>query len=190
MRSVFLATGVAILIGILPAAHSAEFGQLQPNKSQIMFISKQMGVPVDGVFKKFAAQIAFDPAKPDAGRAQIEIDLTSIDTGNQEANEEVVGKNWFNVKSFPTAKFVSTGVKPLGNGRFEVAGKMTIKGKTRDLSAPFTMKQEGNNAQFDGVFTLKRLEYGIGEGPWGDTDTVANEVQVKFRLVTVASGKS
>ena len=184
----FVAT-ILILASVAAAtaASAAEFSHVVHDKSSIVFVSKQMGVPVDGKVRKFTAQIAFDPSKPETGKAQIEIDSTSIDTCSQDADDEVVSKNWFNVKAFPTVKFVSSGVTALGGGRYEVAGKMTIKGKTRDVVAPFAFKQEGNNGQFEGAFSLKRLEYGIGEGPWSDTGTVADEVQVKFRFVVAAA---
>ncbi len=174
------------LIAIAGSAFGAEFNQVLLDKSRVSFVSKQMNVPVEGEFKKFTAQVAFDPAKPEAGRAQIEIDTASIDTGSQEANEEVVSKNWFNVKAYPTAKFVSTGVKPLGNNRYEVAGKLTIKDTTRDIVAPASFKQEGTDASFEGAIKIKRLDYKIGEGVWSDTDTVADEVQVRFKLMVGA----
>jgi polyisoprenoid-binding protein YceI len=52
--------------------------------------------------------------------------------------------------------------------------------------APFTYKDEGGSGVFDGVFPIRRLQYNIGEGAWKDTDTVADEVQIKFHLVTSA----
>lgn len=176
-----------VALCLSPGADAVEYSQVKLDKSQVTFVSKQMGVPVDGQFKRFSAQIFFDPAKPEAGRAQIEITMGSVDTGSQEADEEVVSKNWFNVRNFPTASFVSSALKSLGDGRFEVAGKLTIKGKTKDISAPVSFKQEGESGRFEGVFTLKRLEYGIGEGPWSDTGTVADEVRVGFRFVVAAS---
>lgn len=166
---------------------AAEFNQVQPDKSTLAFAYKQMGVPSDGKFRKFAAAIAFDPARPATASAQLEINMASIDTGTKEGNDEVAGKQWFNVKSFPNAKFVSSAVKPLGGNRFEVAGKLTIKGKTQEVSAPFTFKQEGALGVFDGSFTLKRLDYAIGEGPWADVGTVANEVQIVFHVVAGAA---
>ena len=165
---------------------AAELGPIQADKSRLAFVSKQMGVPVEGEFRKFAVQMSFDPAKPEAGKAQIEIDMASIDAGSAEANEEVVGKNWFNVKQFPKASFVSSSVKALGGNKFEVAGKLTIRDKTRDVAAPFTMAQQGANAQFEGTFTIKRADFGIGQGAWADFDTVANEVQIKFKFVAAA----
>lgn len=177
---------VATLI-TAPAAQAVEFTQYQHGKSSLAFVYKQMNVPVDGQFKSFRAKLAFDPAKPAASKAEFEIDLASIDAGSKDANDEVAGKAWFDTKTFPVARFVATSVKPLGNDRFEVAGKMSIKGKTRDLSTPVTVTQQGSNATFDGSLVLKRADYGIGDGVWADFGTVANEIQIKFRLVASAA---
>jgi len=177
------------LIGILLLsghASAVEFNQVVADKSSINFGYKQMNVPLEGKFKKFAAQIDFDPAKPESAQTKFEIDLASIDTGSDEANDEVVGKAWFNTKAFPKATFVSTGVKPLGNNRFEVQGKLTIKGKTLAVATPFTFKPDANTASFDGAFTIKRLDYAIGEGEWADVSTVANEIQIKFHILAAS----
>lgn len=165
---------------------AAEFNAVVPDKSAINFVARQMGVPVDGKFRKFTAQIAFDPAKPEQGHAQIEIDLASIDAGSAEANDEVKDKAWFNTREFPAAKFVSGSVKSLGGNRYEANGKMTIKGKTRDVVAPFSARIDGNTAVLDGIIPILRLQYGIGDGLWADTATVADEVQVRFRFTLSA----
>lgn len=172
-----------LFLFVSTVAQGAEFGNVQLGQSTIDFISKQMNVPVAGAFKKFAAQIALDPAKPEGGHARIDIELASIDAGSEEANDEVKGKNWFNVREFPKASFVASSVKALGAGRFEASGKMTIKGKTLDARAPFTLKQEKGVLILDGTFPLKRLDFGIGSGVWSDTSVVADEVQVKFHFV-------
>ena len=178
-----------VLAAFLAPAASSGYAQrvsaMEPDKSTITFISKQMNVPVEGKFAKFTGQLAFDAAKPNEGRVQVELDMSSIDTGSEEANDEVKGKGWFDVKNYPTARFVSSTVKTLGSGRYELAGKLTIKGRTKDVVAPFTFKPAGQGALFEGAFVLKRLDYAIGEGVWSDTDTVANEVQVKFRISAV-----
>ena len=180
---------IALVLSAVGLAHAAEFNTLQPDKSAIMFTSRQMNVPVDGAFRKFSAQISIDPAKPENGHARIEIDLASIDTGSAEANEEVTGKNWFSVREFPKGIFISDSVKPLGNGRFETSGKMSIKGKTLEVRAPFSIKQVSGTLILDGSFPLKRLDYGIGAGIWSDTSVVADEVQVKFHFVLSSAKK-
>jgi polyisoprenoid-binding protein YceI len=178
-RSTVIAAGLALA---LPALAAGTYSRVLPEKSSLAFVSQQMGVSVDGTFRKFAATLDFDPAKPEAGKATLDIELASIDAGGTEANDEVKGKNWFDVKQFPTARFVSTSVKPLGNNKYEVRGQMSIKGKTREVAAPFTLKPEGAGAVLEGSFPLKRLDYGVGTGAWGDTSVVADEVQIRFRL--------
>jgi len=170
-------------------AGAAEYATVLPDKSTLVFQSKQMGVAVQGRFPKFSAQVTFDPAKPESAKVNLSIDTAAIDAGSKEANDEVVGKQWFNVKMFPAATFVSSSVKSLGGGKFEVAGPLTIKGKSLPVKAPFAMKIEGNNAVFDGSFTIKRTDYAIGEGPWADLDTVANEVLINFHVVAAAAAK-
>ena len=183
------ATGLAALL-LAAGAHAAEFNQLQPDKSAVTFAYKQMNVPMDGRFQRFNGRISFDPAKPTLGQAEIAIEVASIDTGSAEGNDEVADKLWFNTRQFPVARFVSTSIKPLGNNRFQVAGKMTIKGRTHDATTPATFRQEGGLGVFEGSFVLKRGDYGIGEGMWADYGTVANEVQIKFKLVAApAAGK-
>ena len=175
------------LAAALPfAAQAAEFNQVQTDKSAITFGYQQMGVKMDGRFKKFAARLNFDPAKPTDAKASFDVDLASVDTGAPEADEEVAGKPWFNTKAFPTAQFVSGTVKALGGNRFEVAGKLTIKGKTQDIVVPANFTAQGNTGVFDGSFTIRRGDFSIGEGAWAKFDIVANDVLIKFRI-TAAS---
>jgi polyisoprenoid-binding protein YceI len=172
----------ALLLCAASMATAGEFTELKPQESSVSFVSKQMGVPVEGTFGKFAARIAVDPAKPETGTARIDIDLASIDTGNDDANEEVKGKAWFDIRHHPTASFISSQVSSQGKGRYEVLGKMTIKGKTLNIRAPFTLGQQANALLIEGMFPIRRLDYDIGSGIWSDTDTVADEVQIRFRF--------
>lgn len=172
----------ALAFALVGTASAAEYSQIVPEKSALSFTYKQMNVPMEGSFKRFKGQLSFDPAQPASASAQFDIDLASIDVGSPEGNDEVGGKLWFNTKAYPSARFVSSAIKPLGNNRFEVLGKMSIKGKTLDVSTPATFRQDGANGVFEGGFVLKRADYAIGEGVWADFGTVANEVQIKFRL--------
>jgi polyisoprenoid-binding protein YceI len=102
--------------------------------------------------------------------------------GAPESEAEVVKPEWFNTAKFPQASFTSTAVKATGPGKFEVAGQLAIKGSTHNVVVPVTVAQSGANSTATGAFTIKRLDFKIGEGEWADTSMVANEVQVKFKL--------
>jgi polyisoprenoid-binding protein YceI len=170
------------------AAGAVEYKAVQPEKSKVSFQYKQMGVAMDGHFKKFTAQLSFDPAKPTTAQAQIEVDLASIDAGSSDADDEVVGKTWFNVKTFPKATFVSRQIKPTGANQFEVMGALTIKGKTQDIKFPLKLATQGNSGVFTGGFVMRRADFAIGEGMWAKFDVVANDIQVNFQLAAT-SGK-
>lgn len=164
------------------AAHAVEYRTVLPKQSTLEFEFRQMGVPVKGGFTRFATELRFDPARPEAARARIEIDLGSIDAGSPEADEEAAGKLWFNRGVFPKASFVSSDVRALGGNRYALRGTLTLKGRSRELIVPVTYTPGKDAATFDGAFVLRRLDFGIGEGMWADVSAVANEVQVKFRI--------
>ena len=178
MKKIILALALATAF----SAQAVEYTQVQPDKSAINFTYKQMGVAVDGQFRKFTSQLNFDPAKPTAAKATFEVELASVDTGAPEGDQEVAGKPWFNTRAFPTARFVSGTVKPLGGNKVEVAGQLTIKGKTQDVVVPATFTPQGNSGVFDGSFTIRRADFSIGEGSWAKFDIVANDVLIKFRI--------
>ena len=163
--------------------------KLLPAESSVQFVSRQMNVPVEGHFRKFDAQIAFDPAKPDAAKIALTIDTGSATLGVKETDVELPKPIWFNVAKFPQATFQSKTVKALGGGKFEVAGQLSIKGAARDVTVPVQLTQSGAKTTATGQFAIKRLAYKIGEEEWADTSTVADDVQVKFKLVLTGVGK-
>lgn len=156
--------------------------QVVPAQSEIGFVTKQMGVPVEGKFRKWTAQIALDPKKPDAGKVSFAIETGSAAFGSPEVDAEVPKPVWLSSTKFPQATFQSTAIKAAGGGRFEVAGKLSIKGSTQDVVVPVTVTQQGAASTASGSFTIKRLAFKVGEGDWADTSMVADDVQVKFKL--------
>lgn len=176
----------AVLLVALPAAAQAP-KKIDRAKSSIRFVTKQMNVPVEGQFKVFDATVAFDPAKPEATKAEFAVDLASIDLGNTEGETEAKGKSWLNTAAFPKATFIAESVKANGPGRYVATGKLAIKGTSQPVSAPFTLTESAGSRVVEGQFTLKRLGYKIGEGPWADTETVADDVLVKFRFTIPAN---
>ncbi len=173
---------VLLMVLAAPAAYAVEYRTVLPQQSSIRFESRQMGVPVRGGFKRFTVEMAFDPARPAAARARVEIDLASIDAGSPEADEEAAGKLWFDLGAYPRASFVASQVRALGGNRYEMRGTLTLKGRSRELIVPVTYSRGKGGATFDGAFLLKRLDFGIGEGMWADVSTVANAVRVSFRI--------
>jgi polyisoprenoid-binding protein YceI len=168
-------------------AQAAPYQSIVPAKSSVTFSYKQMGVAMDGRFKKFAAQVNFDPTKAEQAKASFEVDLTSVDTGSGEADQEVVTKSWFNTAAFPKAQFVAKQIKQTAPNQYEVQGTLSIKGLTRDVKFPMKHTAQGKDGLLTGSFTMKRADYTIGEGMWAKFDVVANDIQVNFSITAQLS---
>ncbi|WP_144162486.1 YceI family protein [Paraburkholderia sp. BCC1885] len=166
----------------LSAAGSA-LAQVDVARSTLTATSKQMNVPVEGKFSKFSAQISFDPARPADGSAQFSVDVGSYDLGDESYNDQVRGKDWFDAKTYPQATFVSSAIALAGGNRFNVTGRLTIKGKSQTVVVPVTVTQQAGVQAFDGVLPIKRLQFDIGTGEWKDTSVVADDVVIRFHIV-------
>lgn len=192
LRSALVAASALLALLALLGAGTAQAqtpaSRLVPAQSDIAFTSKQMGVPVEGRFRKFDAQIEFDPRKPQTGHVNFTVDLTSASLGAPETEAELAKSAWFDTAKFPKATFTSTALRGLGGGKFEVTGKLTIKGATRDVVVPVALTQSGGTSVASGSFMLKRLGFKIGDGEWADTQVVADDVAVKFKLTLTGLG--
>jgi polyisoprenoid-binding protein YceI len=154
------------------------------DKSDIRFVSKQMGVNFEGRFRKWKANVVFLPNDLARSKAEFDIDLASIDLESDDSESEIKGPLWFDTAKFPVAHFASTSMKGLGGDKFEIGGQLTIKGVAKNAMVPISLKKDaGGNTVADGTFTVKRLDYGIGLGLWSDTETVANDVLVRVHMV-------
>ncbi len=176
-RSIALAFALSCTPTIASAAQKIVAGQ-----SEVAFVSKQMGVPVHGKFERFDGQVNVDPARPETGKVSFTVDLASATLSTAEAVAELRKPDWFNVAKFPSASFQSSSIKSLGNGKIDVTGKLTIKGISNEIHVPMTLAQQGDILKAIGEFTIKRLDYKIGAGEWGDTSLVADEVLIRTRF--------
>ncbi|MGH8714337.1 MAG: YceI family protein [Casimicrobiaceae bacterium] len=179
LRSFIPSLGMMLL-----AAGQAGADGVLIDKSEIAFVSKQMGVNVEGRFRRWKANIVFLPGNLARSKAEFDIELGSVDLASDEAETEVKRPSWFDTAKFPIAHFVSSSIKDLGGGKYEVIGKLTLKGVVRDAVVPILLgKDAAGNSVAEGNFTIKRLDYRIGDADWADPDTVANEVVVRVRMV-------
>jgi polyisoprenoid-binding protein YceI len=179
-----LALTAALGLGSLGAAHAAEYTSLDVEASRIAFGYSQMNVDMNGSFSEMkAAEFSFDPLRPEAAKVTIEIHLSGIDAGYEQANSELEKTEWLDLAAHPLARFESTEVQALGDMRYQVTGDLWIKGHTRRVTAPFTFKEDGGAGVFEGSFTFQRADFGIGEGPWQDFSIVANDIEITFQVV-------
>lgn len=186
-RPVFLRRLMASLIvglGLSAAAQAVEYKTVNTQDSRIEFVYSQMKVKMNGRFSDLKVnQFSFDTKQPEAAKVSLDIVLGSVDAGYGEANKELKKPEWLNLSAHPLARFESSKVEVLGDQRYQVTGTLSIKGQSKEVSAPFSLKENGEQAVFEGALTFKRSDFAIGEGAWKDTSIVADDIQVTFHLL-------
>lgn len=166
----------------LGLALAATQWNMQPKESKLVFVGTQAGAAFEGVFEKFTAAIKFDPKDLPGSRFDVRIDMASVNTRDGERDDIIKGSDLFDVKRWPGGHYVAEKFTDRGAGKFGATGRLTLRDVTREVPIEFTFANQGGTAWLKGSATLKRLDFGIGQGEWQDTESVANEVKIRFEL--------
>lgn len=161
------------------AQAAATHWTIDPAKSRLTFTGTQQGAPFDGRFKSFSGTIDFDPAHPEAGHADIVVDIKSVTTDSPDRDAYLPQDNWFAAARFPQAHYMVQSFARSANG-YVAHGQLKIRDMTLPLDLPFTLKIDGKTAHATGEARIKRLDYGVGQGEWKDTSTVGDAVTIKL----------
>jgi cytochrome b561 len=136
--------------------------------------------PIQGRFTRWRADIRFDPEHLDRSRVDVAIETASARTGVGAQEDLLPGPDWFNAGAIPTATFRSDDIRRRGDG-YEARGELSIRGRTRNVTLPFTLIVDGAAALMNGRVTIDRRDFDIGKDADGD-DMVARNVDVVVRV--------
>jgi polyisoprenoid-binding protein YceI len=156
---------------------------VQPKGSTITFVGTQAGAAFEGNFEKFTADIKFDPQDLAGSRFDIKIDMGSVNSRDQERDDTLKTPDLFDVKQFPSARYVTDKFTDKGAGKYAATGRLTLRNQAREVPIEFTFKSTPGGGTLQGTAAIKRLDFGVGQGEWKDTSTVANEVRIRFLLL-------
>jgi polyisoprenoid-binding protein YceI len=163
---------------------------LDQAKSTLEFSFTQAGAQNKGKFTRFPVTFDLPPANAAGGRLEVTVEVGSLDSGDKERDDTLRSDDLFAVAKFPQAHFTATQFTKTAQG-FEAVGKLTVRGVTREARVPFTFRtaQEGGATvgYMNGKTSIRRLDYGVGQGDWKATDQVGDEVGVSFALRLTAS---
>lgn len=184
-------TARAAALALLTAACVAQAAapgatySLLPAQSSLVYDFMQAGAQNQGRFKSFSTR--FDPG---AGRLEVLIDMRSFDTGDQQRNGILGGKDFFDVAQYPQARFTATRIERTASG-YDAVGSLTLRGVTRTITVPFTWRTADVQGRAVGYLTgrttLHRLDFGVGQGQWQSTEWVGNDVTVSYSLTLTAN---
>ncbi len=163
---------------------------LDQAKSSLEFAFTQAGALNKGRFTRFPVTMDFSADNLAASRLEVGVDVNSLDTGDKDRDDTLRGADLFSVAKFPQAHFSAAQIAKTASG-FEASGKLTIRGVTRDTRVPFTFRTASEAGAavgyMSGKVTIRRLDFGVGQGDWKATDQVGNDVTVSFTLRLISA---
>ncbi|MGH8140221.1 MAG: YceI family protein [Steroidobacteraceae bacterium] len=185
---------LAVALSTAAAAGAAPVTRytLDPAKSSLGFQFVQAGARNQGKFARFPVTLDFSPDALASSKLDVVVQMSSLDTGDQERDDTLRDSDLFDVAKYPQARFTSTQIGKTANG-YDAVGKLTIRGVTRDQHVSFTFRtadEQGKAAGYlTGQTTIKRLDFGVGQGDWKSTEWVGNDVTVSYTLRLMPAGR-
>lgn len=178
MKRLLCATLALAVCAAAPAM--AECWTPRAADGEVGFTAKQAGASFRGRFASFAGEVCVG----EQARIRVQVRTASVDTRLPELDAALRGPEFFDPRRWPQASFESDAVKALGDGRYEAAGRLTIRDVTRRVAVPFTLRPEAETrrARLEARLSLRRLDYGVGTGQWADTRWLDDAVELSIAL--------
>ena len=166
-----------------PMIHAADAAGYvsDPAASRLDFVGVQAGAEFKGTFHKFSSAVDFAPDALAAAHIDVQIDLNSIDTKDNDRDKTMRGPDIFDIAHFPTAHYVTHAITKTAAG-YAATGALTLHGVTKEVPIFFQFTQTAQAAKLDGTASLKRLDFGVGQGDWKSTEWIGDAVKVSFSL--------
>lgn len=181
---------ITLFVSLLSAASWATAAAparytLDPAKSKLEYEFVQAGAQNKGTFKKLTTTLDFAADNLAASKLDVVVDMTSLDSGDKERDDTLRGADLFNIAKYPQAHFTSAQIVKTASG-YDAVGKLTLRGVSRDTHVPFTLRtvtEQGKPVSYlTGQTTIKRLEFGVGQGDWKSTEWVGDAVTVSYSV--------
>ena len=173
--------------------------QIDSSHSHINFTARHMMISkVRGSFENFTGSVNFDEETPTNTTVNVEVDLTSINTRDEQRDGHLKSPDFFDVENYPTMKFVSTRVEQIDENNGRLIGNLTIKGVTKEVAldveyAGVAKSPWGTeSAGFSAAGSINRKEWGLNWNQALETggvlvgDKINIEIELELVKVTQA----
>lgn len=167
---------------LLAAAPAFAADYTQAPGSALVFAGTYEGDAFTGRFPGFVTRFSFDPAQLATARLDVTIPIATASTGNSDYDGEMRGSAFFNSAKFPQARYTATRFRALGGNRYAAEGTLSLRGVSKPVTLDFTWTP-GTKPVLTGKATVKRLDFGVGEGEWADTSLLPNEIAVSTKVI-------
>jgi len=203
MKKQLLVPGLVALAALTTAATIDEPTATKPAAwsvdgahTEINFSVRHFFTPVTGTFDRWEANLEFDAESPENSRVEVQIEVASVNTGNEKRDNHLRSGDWFEADLYPHITFESTSVRKTAEGRFVARGNLTIKDVSQEVELdidmlgikdiPEQMREMlggvSQVASFAASTEIDRRDYGVGVGGWAETVIVGSGVEISIAL--------
>ena len=190
MRHLIPVCIAAVLLAGIPQYAAACWTPVVTPAALTFTVVQPDGTSVSGEFTHFDGSLCLDPGDPGSGRLRLTVSTASVDTKLPEMDRALRGPLFFASDKWPQASFESESIlKMEGEDHYRVKGNFTLRGTSKTIEVPFTLTPaaDGASARLEGETEINRLDYGVGQGQWADTQWAANRVMLKFSVKLIRS---
>ncbi len=169
------------------AAVTAGTYKVDPAHTQVTWTLNHMGFSMlSGQFGAQDGTLTIDPAKPAAAKLDVTFAIDQLSVTSSGFSNHLKSKDFFDVATYPTARFVSTAVVASGNTA-KITGNLTIKNVTKPVTIDATFVGAGTNPMnkkvnfgFRGTTTINRSDFGLGMAVSVVSDQVKLDINAAF----------
>ena len=185
-QKAFYQTALISFLLLIGLQTQAATWKLDAGESQVFFKYSYKGTPYQGEFKNVEAIFEIDPMKPGSCKFSVTIPIADIDVDSPEVLDYLHDIELFDLDQFPTATFKAEKCRLESATSFVSDGMLTIRDKTNPVSFPFNLEVEVYDGQvrfhMTSEVTIKRLDYGVGQGYWANTAEIPNDVVISVNV--------
>ena len=153
--------------------------EIDAAKSKVLFQYSYKSTPYSGEFKNVKATFKIDPASPGSCEFSVTIPIANLTVDSKEVVDYLLDIELFDVDQFPTATFKANKCRMQSVNSFVSDGTLTIRNQTKPMSFPFKLELGAKGFHLTSEVTIKRLDFGVGQGYWANTAEIPNDVKVK-----------
>ena len=139
----------------------------------------------EGSFRKFSTELDYDDRNLAASTLKVTVQVASLDTRDQDRDDTLKSAELLDTAKYPTAQYVASSLAKRADGKIEAVGKLTLRGVTRELRLPLTLKPTASGLELSGETTIRRLDYEVGQGDWKSTEWVGNNIKLKYQVALI-----
>jgi|SRR5882672_2659471 len=165
-------------------AAGAPASYVQTTGSSLTFTFEQAGAENRGTFKQFATVLNYDEKNLAASTLSVKVQIASLDTQDNDRDTTLASAELFDTQKFPAATYAANSLVREANGLVAL-GKLTLRGVTKDLRVPLAVHTTATGLELSGEVTIKRLDYGVGQGEWKSTESVGDAVKLQYKVMLV-----